>query len=146
LFGKNNLKKKYFLNIEMSSDCYAIAKQNCFPTTVAEVYADAAASQVACSAVATANLNRYHNAFCSPNPYCFTPCEQPQDTTDDCGFQCIYRKYGNGCAYNLCNPYDQANCTGTDSFTPSAYKALYENNATILNVSAFTVSACGCTN
>ena len=127
----------------MSSDCYAIAKQNCFPTSVAEVYADAAASQVACYAVTCANLNRYHNAFCPSDPYCFTPCDQPQDTSDDCGFQCIYRKYGNGCAYNLCNPYAQE-LYCNDSFTSSAYKALYENNATVLNVSAVSSSGFGC--
>jgi hypothetical protein len=131
----------------MPSDCYAIAQQNCFPTTVAEVYADAAASQVACYAIASANLDRYQNAFCTPDPYCFSPCGTPQDTSDDCGFQCIYRKYGNGCAYNLCNPYDQVSYCN-DSYTSSTYKKLYEKNATALHVSAvsYTGFGCACTN
>ena len=85
------------------SDCFAIAQQNCFPTSVAEVYADAAAAQVFASAIVLANKFRYQNAFCDPSPYCFTPCTQPQDISDDCNFNCIYRKYGNGCAYNVCS-------------------------------------------
>jgi hypothetical protein len=100
------LKKKYLLNIEMS-DCFAIAQQNCFPTSVAEVYADAAAAQVYGSAVIKANKYRYQNAFIDPSPYCFSPCGQPQDTSDSCNYNCIYRKYGNGCAINVCNPFDQ---------------------------------------
>jgi len=145
MFGKNYLKKKYLLNIEMSSDCYAIAKQNCFPTSAAEVYADAAASQVACYAINCANLNRYENAFCPPSPYCFTPCENPQDITDDCGFQCIYRKYGNGCAVNLCNIYDQyASCTSGSSFTESNYKIELERYATRNGIPAVSTSGFGC--
>jgi len=104
------VKKKYLLFIEMSSNCFAIAQQNCFPTSVAEVYADAAAAQAYGSAIVLANKYRYQNAFIDPAPYCFTPCEKPYDSSDSCNFNCVYRKYANGCAYNVCNPYEQDTC------------------------------------
>lgn len=130
----------------MPSDCYAIAQQNCFPTSVAEVYADAAASQLACYCISSANLDRYENAFCPPGPYCTTTdCEAPQDAAADCGFECVYRKYGYGCAVNLCRLSDQYSyCSSGSSYTESDYKKAFERYAKNNGIPAVSTTGFGC--
>lgn len=104
-------------------NCYQLAINCNFPTTVAEVYGLAALEAAEASALSNANV-QYQNAFCTPSTtYCFDPCPPlPQDLTDTCNFECVYKKYGTGCAtncctigYGSCGVGSNARCTAPDS-------------------------------
>jgi len=99
--------------VEMSlPDCYKLSLNCNFPTTVGEVYGLVALEAAASAAYSSTNT-QYQNAFCSPSKvYCLDPCPPlPQDLTDECNFECVYKKYGTGCAANCCSVGYNTTCT-----------------------------------
>uniref|UniRef100_A0A6C0K263 Uncharacterized protein n=1 Tax=viral metagenome TaxID=1070528 RepID=A0A6C0K263_9ZZZZ len=107
-------------------NCYQLAINCNFPTTVAEVYGLAALEAAEASALSNVNV-QYQNAFCTPSTtYCFDPCPPlPQDLTDTCNFQCVYKKYGTGCATDCCNGVSQCTASGSSStYSNPVIKAL----------------------
>jgi hypothetical protein len=99
-------------------DCYKLSLNCNFPTTVGEVYELVALESAASAAYSSTKL-QYQNAFCSPSKvYCLDPCPPlPQDLTDECDFECVYKKYGTGCAVDCCSTSTEYNttCTSTTS-------------------------------
>lgn len=84
------------------SNCFILPNNDCFPSTVSQVFDNLANCNAYTSQVVIANQNRYQNAFCPTNPFCFVPCTIPYDETDFCLFNNIYKKYSNICGYQSC--------------------------------------------
>lgn len=114
-------------------NCYQLAINCNFPTSVAEVYG-LVALEVAESSALLKTQTQYQNAFCAPKTYCLDPCPPlPQNLTDTCNFECVYKKYGTGCATNCCAIGYNTSCTSSAGSTP------YVNPA-IAALKAFIVS------
>jgi hypothetical protein len=80
------------------SNCNINNYNQCFVTNAGELFYQIAQCSVYNAQLLQANANRYHNAFCPPNPYCFTPSPPlPYNETDLCNFNSIYKKYALCC-------------------------------------------------